>query len=336
MSENKRFILVKRPEGMIRDTDFTVRTEPVPDIGDGEILIRNRYASIDPAMRGWFDDAPSYLPPIELDDAVRATTVATVEKSTVPGFSPGDWIMGLHKLETWSAVVPNDFTNKIDPDATASVTNYLSILGAVGLTAYFGVTEELKPQPGETFLVSGAAGAVGSLAGQLAKLAGARVVGIAGGPEKCRRLIDEYGFDAAIDYRGKDVETLAADIKAAAPDGVDVVFENVGGIGLDATLLNLNFRGRVGLCGLISEYNTDHYGARNLWQLIVTCGQIKGFLVSNYLDRFPEGGQAVATLVNEGKVRFHEDIDEGIDQAFGALQKLFTGKNQGKMILKIG
>lgn len=335
MVMNKRFILVNRPEGLPKESDFEIRNEPLPKIAEGELLLRNQYASIDPAIRGWLNDVPSYLPPVELDDAVRATTVSVVEESRAEGFEAGDWLISLNKLEQYSVLKPDAFTNKIDPEATSSVTHYLSVMGAVGLTSYFGIKEELKPQSGETFLVSGAAGAVGSVAGQLAKLAGARVVGIAGGADKCARLIKDYGFDAAVDYRGKDVDALAADIKQAAPDGIDVVFENVGGICLDATLLNLNPRGRIGLCGLISEYNSEPYGARNLWQLIVTCGQIKGFLVSDYLDRFGEGGLAMATLVNEGKVRFDEHIDQGLDGAYETFMRLFSGENKGKLILKI-
>jgi NADPH-dependent curcumin reductase CurA len=243
--------------------------------------------------------------------------------------------MGLNAIELYSVARAGGFTSPIDASAVPSVTNYLSVMGAVGLTAYFGVTEVLKPRAGETMLVSGAAGAVGSLAGQLGKLAGARVVGIAGGPEKCARLLNDYGFDAAIDYRGKDAEALSAAIGEAAPKGIDLVFENVGGIGLDATLSHINRRARVGLCGLISEYNSDHYGTRNLWQLIVKSARIEGFLVSDYLDRFAEGAQAMAKLVSQGKLRFEEHVEEGIDNAHSAFMRLFEGTNQGKMILKL-
>ncbi|WP_311270459.1 NADP-dependent oxidoreductase [Sphingobium sp. WCS2017Hpa-17] len=335
MSINRRFLLTTRPDGLIKPGDFTLVDEPVPAIGPDEILVRNHYASIDPAIRGWLDDVPSYLPPVDLGDAVRATTVGLVEASNLEGFAPGDWVMGLNKIEHYSVARKGGFTSPIDPTLVPSVTNYLSVIGAVGLTAYFGVNEILKPKTGETFLVSGAAGAVGSLVGQLGKLAGARVVGIAGGPDKCRRLIDDYGFDAAVDYRGKDVDALTAAIGAACPNGIDLVFENVGGIGLDATLEHINAHARIGLCGLISEYNGAPYGTRNLWKLIARMATIRGFLISEFLDRFAEGGVAMAKLVGEGKLRFDEHVDDGIDNAFPAFLRLFEGSNQGKMILKL-
>lgn len=335
MSINRRFLLTTRPDGLIKPGDFTLVDQPVPAIGPDEILVRNHYASIDPAIRGWLDDVPSYLPPVDLGDAVRATTVGVVEASNLDGFAPGDWVMGLNKIEHYSVARKGGFTSPIDPTLVPSVTNYLSVMGAVGLTAYFGVNDILKPQAGETFLISGAAGAVGSLVGQLGKLAGARVVGIAGGPDKCHRLIDDYGFDAAVDYRGKDIDALTAAIGEACPDGIDLVFENVGGIGLDATLEHINAHARIGLCGLISEYNGAPYGTRNLWKLIARMATIRGFLISEFLDRFAEGGMAMAALVGEGKLRFDEHIDEGIDNAFPAFLRLFEGSNQGKMILKL-
>ena len=335
MSKNRRFTLVRRPEGMPKADDFKLVEEDMPGAGPGELLVRNHYASIDPAQRGWLDDAPSYLPPVQLGDAVRATCISEVLESNAEGFKPGDWIMGLNKMEDYSVFTPDGFTNVIDPKATKSVTNYLSAMGAVGLTAWFGVKEELKPHSGQTLLVSGAAGAVGSMVGQLAKLDGAYVVGIAGGPEKCKKLLDHYRFDAAVDYRGKTVEQLTEEIGKAAPNGIDLVFENVGGTGLDATLMNINQNAKVCLCGLISEYNTEPYGTRNLWQLIVNCARIQGYLVSNYLDQFMDAGREVASLINAGKLKFDEHIDEGLENSYTAMMRLFQGTNQGKMILKI-
>ena len=333
---NRRFLLTTRPDGMPKPSDFTLVDEAVPAIGVDQMLIRNHYASLDPAIRGWLDDVPSYLPPVELWDAVRATTIGVVEQSNIAGIEPGQWVMGLNKIEQYSVASKGGFTSPIDPTIVPSVTNFLSVLGAVGMTAYFGVNDILKPKAGQTLLISGAAGAVGSMVGQLGKLAGARVVGIAGGPQKCQRLIDVFGFDAAIDYRGKDIAALDEAIGSACPDGIDLVFENVGGIGLDATLLHLNRHAKVALCGLISEYNADHHhGARNLWQLIVKMATIRGFLISEYLDRFAEGGAAMAKLVTNGKLRFDEHIDEGIDNALPAFLRLFDGSNQGKMILKL-
>lgn len=332
---NRRFLLTARPDGMPKDSDFALVDAPLPELQAGEFLIRNHYASLDPAIRGWLDDAPSYLPPVALGDPVRATTVGIVEESKAEGFKPGDWVMGLNGIEHYSVGKLGGFTQPIDVSLVPSPTNFLSVMGAVGLTAYFGVTEILQPKSGQTLLVSGAAGAVGSLVGQLGKRAGCRVIGIAGGPAKCARLIDDYGFDAAIDYRGKDAAALSADIGAAAPDGIDLVFENVGGVGLDATLDHLNQFAKVALCGLISEYNSEHYGTRNLWQLIVHSATIRGFLISEFLDRFVEGGTAMAKMAAEGTLRFDEHIEEGIDNALPAFLRLFEGSNQGKMILKL-
>lgn len=337
MDINRRFTLVRRPHGLPVLEDFALVETPVPDAADGQFLMRNVYASLDPAIRGWLSDAPSYMPPVALGDAVRASTVGQVIASRNPEFAVGQWVLGLNAIEDVSLVTSGGFTMPIDPDAVPSVTNYLSVLGAVGLTAYFGLLEIGRLQRGETVLVSGAAGAVGSLVGQIARIHGCRAIGLAGGPDKCCRLIRDYGFDAAIDYRGKPVEQLAVEIAAAAPGGIDVVFENVGGGGLDAALLHLNHGARIALCGLISEYNLPDgpVGARNLWQLIVKCATIRGFLVSEFLPRFAEGSAAMAGWVAEGRLRADEHVDDGIENAFPALMRLFDGSNQGKMILKL-
>lgn len=337
MEKNRRFTLVRRPSGLPVADDFALVEAPLPDVPEGAMLVRNVYASLDPAIRGWLDDTPSYLPPVALGDPVRATTVGRVLASRNPDYATGQWVLGLNAIEDVSLVSSGGFTMPIDADAVPSVTNYLSVLGAVGLTAYFGLLEVGKPQPGETVLVSGAAGAVGSLVGQIAKIQGCRAVGIAGGPEKCRRLVEDYGFDAAIDYRGKSVEALSAAIGEVAPDGVDVVFENVGGDVLDATLLHLNRGARIALCGLISEYNsaTGPKGARNLWQLIVKSASISGFLISDFLPRFAEGGAEMASWLAEGRLRCDEHVERGIENALPAFLRLFEGSNQGKMILQI-
>ena len=336
MSENRRFILVQRPVGDPRASDFELRSEPLPELAEGQFLIRNHYASLDPAMRGWMDDVPSYMPPIPLGAAVRASTIGVVEQSRAEGFPVGQWVVGLNAIEDYSLGVTGGFTQPIDPTLVPAVTNYLSILGAVGMTAYFGLLEVCEPKSGDTVLVTGAAGAVGSLVGQIAKIQGCRVIGIAGGAEKCARLTERYGFDAAIDYRGKDLAALTAAIHAEAPDGLDVIFENVGGDILDAGLNKLRHGARIGLCGLISEYNsTERVGARNLWQLIVHRASIRGLLVADYVPRFGEGGAAMAKWAAEGKLVVDEHIDEGIANAFPAFMRLFEGSNQGKMILKL-
>ncbi|MEM6302065.1 MAG: NADP-dependent oxidoreductase [Pseudomonadota bacterium] len=335
MTANRQFLLRRRPDGTPVAEDFELQTVDTPVLSKGQFLVRNHYASLDPAMRGWMDESGNYMPPIPLGHPVRATTIGIVEESKADGFTEGQWVMGLNGLEDYSLAVEGGFTQAIDPSLVPNVTNYLSLFGAVGMTAYFGFLDVCEPKEGDTVLVSGAAGAVGSLVGQLAKIRGCRAVGIAGGLQKCSKLTEKYGFDAAIDYKGKDTEALVGSIAAAAPEGVDVIFENVGGAILDAGLMNLNDFARVGLCGLISEYNTERQGARNLWQLIVTRSQIRGLLVSDYIDRFGEGAAQMGAWAAEGKLVIEEHIDEGLENAFDSFMRLFAGTNDGKMILKI-
>jgi NADPH-dependent curcumin reductase CurA len=337
MATNRRFLLARRPRGEPVPDDFSLVQAPIPAAGSGGFVVRNRFVSLDPAQRGWMDETPSYMPPINLGDPVRATTVGEVYSSANPDFAVGDWVLGLNGIEEYSVVAAGGFTQKIDVSRIASPSYFLSAMGAVGLTGYFGLLEVGKPRAGDTVLVSGAAGAVGSAVGQIAKIQGCRTIGIAGGPAKCQRLIRDYRFDAAIDYRGKSVERLTEEIAAAAPGGVDIVFENVGGDVLDASLMNLALRARIILCGLISEYNCAEgkLGARNLWQVIVKRATIHGFLIMDYVSRFPEGGAQIARWIGEGRMRIDEDIVEGIENAYPAFMKLFSGGNQGKLILKL-
>ncbi|HEX8447869.1 MAG TPA: NADP-dependent oxidoreductase [Sphingomonas sp.] len=335
MPINRRFTLVRRPDGMPVANDFRLVAEPTPALEEGQFLLRNHYASLDPAIRGWMDDAPSYLPPIRLGDPVRATTVGVVAESRSDAFPVGSWASGLNAIEDYSLGAAGGFTSPVDPDAVSSVTHYLSAVGAIGLTAYFALLEVGRPAAGETVLVSGAAGAVGSLVGQIAKLRGCRTVGIAGGPEKCARLIRNYGYDAAIDYRGKSPDALDAAIRAAAPGGVDIQFENVGGAILDAGLLSLNPKGRVVLCGLISQYNSDPIPLSNIWRLIVQGARMEGFILTQFIPRFGEAIPELAAWVKDGTLRVDEHVDTGIDNALPAFLRLFEGSNEGKMILKI-
>lgn len=336
MTTNRRFLLTRRPHGTPVPEDFSLVEQPIPTSPEGGFVVRNCYASLDPAQRGWMDDAPSYMPPIALGDPVRATTVGIVHSSKSPDHKPGDWVLGMNGLEDYSVNEPGGFTMNVDVSLVDSPSKFLSALGAVGLTAYFGLTDVAKPQPGETLLVSGAAGAVGSAAGQIGKIMGCRVIGIAGGAEKCRRLIDDYGFDVAIDYKGKSVAQLSAEIRAAAPGGVDVIFENVGGDVMDAALLNLAKRARIILCGLISEYNSpERIGVRNLWQVLAQQATIFGYLIMDYAPRFPEGGAVMAQWMAEGKLRIDEDIQDGLENSYAAFMRLFSGANTGKLVLKI-
>ncbi len=337
MTINRRFLLVRRPSGDPTADDFQMVEAAVPEAPVGGLVVRNHFASLDPAQRGWMDDAPSYMPPMPLNEAVRATTVGVVHASDNPDFAVGDWVLGLNGIEDYSVSHPGGFTSKIDVSMVPSPTLFLSGMGAVGLTAYFGTIDGLKPQPGETLLVSGAAGGVGSIVGQIGKIKGCRVVGIAGGADKCRRLTEDYGFDVAIDYRGKSVDQLAGDIRAAIPEGAAMVFENVGGDVFDAELMNLAQGARILLCGLISEYNNDGQktGARNIWQILVKRATLTGFLVSDYVPRFQEGGMQMAQWMGEGKMRVDEDVQEGLENALPAFMRLFSGANTGKLILKI-
>lgn len=335
MPDNRRFLLVRRPQGMPVAEDFRLETEPTPELQEGEFLLRNHYAALDPAIRGWMDDKPSYLPPIPLGTPVRATTLGRIVESRSPDFPVGAWASGLNGMEDYSLGRAGGFTKLVDPDAVPSITNYLSSVGSIGATAYFALLEVGRPQPGETVLVSGAAGAVGSLVGQIAKMKGCRTIGIAGGPEKCARLTRDYGYDAAIDYRGKSEEDLVAAIRSVAPDGIDVHFENVGGQILDAALACIRDKARVVLCGLISQYNSEPGATRNLWNLIVHGARIEGFILTHYVHRMAEAMPELAAWTRSGQLRMDEHIDEGLENALPAFLRLFEGTNQGRMILKI-
>ncbi|MFA7585417.1 MAG: NADP-dependent oxidoreductase [Novosphingobium sp.] len=336
MVENRRFLLKRRPQGQPVPEDFELVSQDIPQAPEGGFVVRNHYASLDPAQRGWMDDAPSYMPPIALGDPVRATCVGVVHSSNNPDYQPGQWVLGMNALEDYSVMKPGGFTMPIDVSGVDSPSRFLSAMGAVGLTGYFGMLDVAKPQPGETLLVSGAAGAVGSVVGQIGKILGCRVIGIAGGKAKCQRLIDDYGFDVAIDYKGKSVSELATEIGEAAPQGVNIIFENVGGDVMDAELMNLAKKARIILCGLISEYNAPaKVGIRNLWQVLAQEATIHGYLVMDYVPRFAEGGAQIAKWMQEGKLRIDEDVQEGLENAYPAFMRLFSGANTGKLVLRI-
>lgn len=335
MPDNRRFLLIRRPVGTPVPEDFRLATEPTPVLAEGEFLIRNHFASLDPAIRGWMSDAPSYLPPIPLGSPVRATTIGIIAESRNPDFPVGAWATGLNAIEDYSLGRGDGFTRLVDPNAVPKVTNYLSAAGTIGLTAYFALLDVGKPQAGETVLVSGAAGAVGSLVGQIAKMHGCRTIGVAGGAAKCARLISDYGYDAAIDYRGKDVGALTKEIRTHAPGGIDIHFENVGGPVLDAALNAIRAKARIILCGLISEYNAAPVGARNLWQLIVHGARMEGFILTQFVHRFGEAAPVLGQWMKEGRLRADEHIDIGIENTLPAFLRLFEGTNEGKMILQI-
>ncbi|WP_088348100.1 NADP-dependent oxidoreductase [Rhodomicrobium sp. R_RK_3] len=335
MPVNRRFTLVRRPSGVPVHEDFLLTKERTPTLEPGQFLLRNHYVSIDPAQRGWMDDRPSYLPPIALGGPVRASTVGQIVESRSDAFPVGAWAAGVNAVEDFSVGVEGGYNNLVDPEAVPSITNYLSVIGPTGLAAYFGLLAIGQPKAGETVLVTGAAGSVGSLVGQIAKMRGCRTIGVAGGPAKVRRLLDDYGFDAAIDYRGKDGDELLAEIRQAAPNGVDIQFENVGGDILDAGLRAINPKARIVLCGLISEYNSEPRGARNLWELIVQGARMEGVILTHYFHRIGEAVPELMGWVRDGKLRVDEHIEQGIENVLPAMLRLFDGNNDGKMMLRI-
>lgn len=333
MPMNRRFLLKRRPQGMPVADDFALVEEETGPLAEDAFLIRNAYASMDPAMRGWLDDKPSYMPPVPLGAVVRASTVGEVVESRNPAFPVGSWAAGLNGLELYS-VGNAEVARPIDPKALPSVTHYLSLLGGAGLAAYLGLIEIGRPKPGETLLVSAAAGGVGSIVGQIAAIEGVRAIGIAGGPAKCARLRD-YGYAAAIDYRGKSVEQLVAAIRAEAPNGIDLHFENVGGDILDAALLCLAPRARIVLCGMIAEYNSEPLGARNLFQLIVQGARMEGLIVPQHVARIPEASAKLAGWLLAGRLHVDEHIEHGIDRALETMLRLFSGQHDGKLLLRL-
>ena len=331
----KQYYLHQRPNGPTTDNDVKVRTVEVDGLAEGELLIKNEYFSLDPAIRGWMSDEPSYMPPIELGDVIRSSTVGTVVESRNSDFAVGDKVYGLNGWEEYSLSV-GYFLTKVPEDNPFPLHYYLSAFGAVGLTAYFGITDAADLKPGDTLLMSAAAGAVGSLGGQLAKNMGCRVVGLAGTDDKCQWLKEDLGFDAVINYK-TEKGNLNAAIAAACPEGVDVYFDNVGGEILDAALLNINSNARIVFCGSISTYNASEPvpGPYNWWQILAKSATVKGFLISNYFPQFEEGASAIAALLTEDKIQFKYEIVEGFDNTLDAFHKLFDGSNTGKLMLKV-
>ncbi|HEX4187759.1 MAG TPA: NADP-dependent oxidoreductase [Solirubrobacteraceae bacterium] len=331
---NRRLVLAERPSGMVDDSTVRIEEHEVPQPGEGEALARVRFLSIDPTIRTWMDDAPGYLPPIQLDEVIRSGGIAEVVESNTDLYSAGDLLFG---MTGWQDYVIADGGERAMQSLPAGVppTVALGLFGITGMTAYFGMTDVGRVREGDVVVVSGAAGATGSAAGQIAKLKGAaRVIGIAGGSQKCGWIADELGFDATIDYKGEDV---SARLRELAPDGIDLYFDNVGGEILDACLAQLALRGRVVLCGAISSYNERGAiaGPANYRNLIVKRGRMEGFLILDYLDRFPEAQAEIAGWLGSGQIKAAEHVVEGLERAPEALNLLFTGGNTGKVIVQV-
>jgi NADPH-dependent curcumin reductase CurA len=327
---NRQVLLKRRPNGMPVPDDFAIVDNPVPEPGDGQVLLRGIYLSLDPYMRGRISGQRSYAKPTEIGDVIEGRVVGRVLRSRHPDFREGDFASGGYGWQTHSAVDGKGLT-RLDP-AAAPLSTALGILGMPGLTAYAGLKTIGQPKAGETVVVSAPSGAVGAVAGQLAKREGCRVVGIAGGADKCRYVTEELGFDACLDHRGD----LGAALAAACPKGIDIYFENVGGAVLAAVLRVLNRGARIPLCGMISEYNaTANPGGPNLRPLLVHRAMMKGFIVSDHYDRFPAFLQECTPLVASGRLKYREDIVEGLEKAPSALIGLFEGRNFGKLIVRV-
>jgi NADPH-dependent curcumin reductase CurA len=330
---NHQIRLASRPSGLPRATDWSLTTEEVPDPGPGQFVVAVSHVSVDPAMRGWMDARPSYIPPVEIGAVMRAGAVGRVTASEHPGFAVGDDVYGVFGVQEY-AVSDGSGVVRIDT-SLAGPSTYLGALGTTGLTAYFGMLDTGKLAAGDTVVVSGAAGAVGSVAGQIAKLKGAaRVIGIAGGPEKCRTLTEEFGFDAAIDYRAGHVRRA---LHEHAPRGVDVYFDNVGGEILDDVLTCLARGARVVICGAVSQYNeTQVRGPANYLMLLVARASMTGMLVFDYQDRYPEAMAELAGWLREGKIVSREHVVHGGVAGFPeSLLMLFDGVNTGKLVLAL-
>ncbi|HEY4895760.1 MAG TPA: NADP-dependent oxidoreductase [Solirubrobacteraceae bacterium] len=329
---NHQFQLAARPVGLPTPDVWRYAEVPVAELADGEVLIKLLYISLDPAMRGWMTDAPSYIPPVGIGEVMRALGAGEVVESKSPDVAVGDHVTGLFGVQSF-AVAHGAAVMKVDT-SLAPLPVYLGTLGMPGMTAYFGLLDIGDPQAGETVVVSGAAGAVGGIVGQIAKLKGARTVGIAGGAEKCRHLVEELGFDAAIDYKAEDVRSALA---AHCPDGIDVYFDNVGGEILDAALANLARHARVIICGAISQYNatTAMSGPSNYLALLVKHASMTGFVVSDYGARYGEGAKEMGEWLAAGKLVSREEVLEGLESFPDALLRLFSGGNTGKLVLKL-
>ena len=331
---NRRYLLRQRPKERVDADTFELVTEPVPEIGEGEALVRTEYVSIDPTNRTWLNDTPTYLPPVAIGEVVRAAGIGRVVASNHPAYEEGKLVQGFVGWQEW--LVASDEAPMLPVAEVPGVATsaYLGVLGMTGLTAWVGIRGIAKPTAGETVVVSAAAGAVGSVAGQLAKADGARVVGIAGGPEKCALLTDRLGFDAAVDYKADGWQRQLAE---ATPDGIDVDFENVGGAIMEAVFARINLRARIALCGLISGYNEDDPppGPRSFGNLLIKRARLQGFIVLDHFGDAPEAAAEIGGLLADGRIEALETVVEGFEKLPDALNMLFDGANTGKLSVKL-
>jgi NADPH-dependent curcumin reductase len=328
---NKKVLLAQRPSGMVRPADFRLVEESLPALQNGQLLVRIDYVSIDPAMRGWMNEGTTYIQGVDIGETMRAFAAGIVVESLHPGFAVGDAVQGLLGVQQF-AISDGTGLTKVDTTA-APLSWHLGLLGMPGLTAYFGLLHKGQPQPGDTVLVSGAAGMIGSLVGQMAQLKGCQAIGIAGGKDKCDYLVNELGFAGAIDYTTEEVATA---IRQLAPNGVDIYFDNVGGDILESALLNLARGARVVVCGAISQYNDAQFnGLKNYMKIVSARATLSGIIVFDYFDQAATAIADINTWVREGKIKYREHVVEGLAHFAEALQLLFTGGNHGKLVLKV-
>jgi NADPH-dependent curcumin reductase CurA len=327
---NRRILLASRPQGPISSDNFKLEAAPLAPLTEGQFRVRNLYLSIDPYMRGRMSDAKSYAQPQALGEVMLGGAVGEVVESKHSGFAAGDKVTGMFGWQEY-AVSDGVGVRKVD-DSIVPLTAYLGVAGMPGVTAWYGLNKIIAPRAGQTVVVSAASGAVGSVVGQLAKLAGCRAVGIAGGERKCRYVVDELGFDACVDYKAGN---LYRDLKASTPDGADGYFENVGGEVLDATLARMNPFGRIAVCGMIAGYDGQPVPMKQPSIILTMRLLVQGFIVTEHLDVWPEALGTLATLVAQKKLHYRESIVEGLEQAPEALMGLLQGKNFGKQIVKI-
>jgi len=334
MSENNRvWRLRRRPVGDITDDVLSFENEPVPQPGDGECLFRLKYLSLDPTNRIWMSDMPQYMPPVELNDPMRGVVCGEVIQSNSPAFKQGDIVSGIGHWADYQVGTPQTL-NVLGDTGPVPLVDAFGTFAVVGPTAYFGLLDIGRPKEGETVVVSGAAGAVGSIVGQIAKIKGCRVVGIAGSDEKCAWIRNDLGFDAAVNYKTAD---LGPALDESCPNGIDVYFDNVGGPILEACLQRMNLHGRIPTCGLISQYNASEPvpGPSSYPMIVMHRLRVEGFVVLDYAERFPEAIGALAGWMAEGRIQVRQDVVDGLENALDAVKKLFDGSNSGKLIVRV-
>jgi NADPH-dependent curcumin reductase CurA len=331
--KNRQILLRRRPTGLVEPGDTELVTTQAPEPGDGEALVRTTYVGLDAAARTWLNDQPGYLPPVQLGEVIRAAGIGEIVASRCDAYAVGAVVTTLTGFQEYVIVRDDIFCTPVTDMDPIDQPAVMSIYGPTGATAYFGMSDIGKPKAGETVVVSAAAGATGSVAGQIAKIAGARVVGVAGGPEKCRAVVDDFGFDACIDYRTAEMKLA---LKEHCPRGVDVYFDNVGGAVLDAVLGRLAPKARVVLCGVISSYLTgEHPGPANYVNILAKTASMQGFNALDEWGRFDEAFAALRDWEARGLLVHRETIFDGIDSCVDALNGLFTGANIGKMLVKV-